>query len=736
VRFVSRSWLVVSIAAVALGLLPAVTAANHSLTELQSTGPNGGNTAVSSQYRSSSADGTRVFFQSSESLVSADTDASTDVYERSGGATTLLSTGPTGGNAAKTATFVAASQDGSRIFFRTAEPLVAADTDPAVDIYMRSNGATTLFSTGPAGGNGAFNVVFDAITPDGAMVFFDTSESLVSADIDGQRDVYQRSGGTTDELSIGPSGGDGDLPATFAGASKDGTHVVFTTDEPLAGTDFDFMQDVYDRSGGTTTQLSIGPAGGNGNLDFDYDAFLAGISANGSKIWIKTDETLTFDDTDTTDDVYEISGGTTTRLSIGPAGGNADLGAFFDGASEDGGRVFFDTTESLVPEDTDPAYDIYQRAGGQVTLISTGANGGNGTFFAAFRGATPNGSHVYFETFERLVGADTDANQDVYDASGGTTQLVSTSPTGGNGDIPASFQGSSADGSRVFFGTAESLVAIDTDGMPDTYERFSGNATLISTGPVSLNAEVPVLYDGASADGTRVFFETAEPLVVTDTDSAQDVYGASVVSGYARPRGASPLRASLVPAYQPCTSPNRAHGAPFAHPSCKPPTQTSGFLTIGTPDANGRAASSSGSAKFTTVAGNTSTSADEADVRIQVSISDVRRKSDLADYAGQLQLVPTLRITDRLNGSVPVDPATLSDLDFPVTVPCATTQDLGVGSTCSIATTADSVLPGTISEGKRTLMEMFQVRVFDGGADGLAATPGNSLFAVQGLFAP
>jgi hypothetical protein len=64
------------------------------------------------------------------------------------------------------------------------------------------------------------------------------------------------------------------------------------------------------------------------------------------------------------------------------------------------------------------------------------------------------------------------------------------------------------------------------------------------------------------------------------------------------------------------------------------------------------------------------------------------------------------------------------------------TQDLGVGSTCSIATTADSVLPGTISEGKRTLMEMFQVRVFDGGADGLAATPGNSLFAVQGLFAP
>jgi hypothetical protein len=28
------------------------------------------------------------------------------------------------------------------------------------------------------------------------------------------------------------------------------------------------------------------------------------------------------------------------------------------------------------------------------------------------------------------------------------------------------------------------------------------------------------------------------------------------------------------------------------------------------------------------------------------------------------------------------------------------------------------------------------VRVMDGGADGLAATPGNSLFAVQGVFVP
>jgi hypothetical protein len=725
-----------SLAFATLAALPALAAANHSLTELQSTGPNGGNATVSSQYRGASADGTRLFFQTNEALTSDDTDSSMDVYERSAGTTTRLSLGPDGGNAAKGASFTAASQDGSKVFLRTAESLVSADTDTVQDIYMRQNGATTLISTGPSGGNGAFNAIFDAITPDGSTVFFDTSESLVSGDVDAQRDVYQRAGGTTSEHSTGPTGGNGALGATFAGASKDGTHVVFTTDEPLASTDFDARQDVYARSGGVTTHLSIGPAGGNGNIDFDYDAFFGGISANGSKIWIRTDETLTFDDTDSADDVYEVSGGAISRISLGPAGGNADLGAYFDGASEDGSRVLLDTTESLVPEDTDAAYDIYQRAGGQMTLVSTGPNGGNGDFFAAFRGTTPDGVHVYFETYEQLVSADTDANQDVYDASGGQTTLLSTGITGGNGDVPASYLGSSDDGARVFFNTAESMVATDLDGMPDIYERFAGEATLISSGPTGGSAELPTLYDGASRDGTRVFFETDEPLVATDTDPSQDLYSASVVSSYARPKGASPIRASLVPAYQECTVPNRSHGAPLAFGSCNPPSQASSFLTIGSPDANSRTASSTGSVKLITILGNASTPADEADMTIQVSLTDVRKKSDLSDYTGQLQLLPTLRITDKLSGSAPVDPATLTDLDFPVTVPCTATADVNVGASCSVATTADSVLPGMITEVKRTILGLAQLRVFDGGADGIATTPGNTLFAVQGVFVP
>ena len=80
-----------------------------------------------------------------------------DLYDRSGGATTLLSTGPGGGNGALPAAYEGTSADGTRVFFSTSEALTAADTDTRRDVYARDGGATELLSTGPAGGNGAFD---------------------------------------------------------------------------------------------------------------------------------------------------------------------------------------------------------------------------------------------------------------------------------------------------------------------------------------------------------------------------------------------------------------------------------------------------------------------------------------------------------------------------------------------------------------------------------------------------
>jgi hypothetical protein len=693
------------------------------VTEIVSTGPAGGNGPVSSQFRGASADGSRIFFQSSEALVTADTDTRIDTYERAGATTTLLSIGPAGGNGAFNASFSANSADGTRVFFRTAEPLVSGDTDTTQDLYERFNGTTTLMSTGPAGGNGTFQAIFNAISQDGSRALFSTAESLVGADADGGwTDVYQRSNGTTTLISTGALGGNGQFGATYAGKSQDGSRVFFHTDEPLEGSDLDIAQDVYARSGGATSHLSIGPAGGNGNADFDYDAFFDGASADGSIAWLHTDEVLIGGDSDTANDVYQRIGAAITLVS----GGNADTGAFWVGSSENGSRVFFDTQESLVAPDTDASTDIYERAGGSTTLISTGPDGGNGELFSAFQGTTADGSRVFFHTPESLLAQDTDGMQDVYERAGGVTTLVSQGLGSTNGLEPATFNGASRDGTRVFFDTSEHLVGIATGIYPDIYERYAGSTTFLSVGPTGGNADFFAYFRGVSDDGTRLFFETAEALVGSDTDSAQDVYASSITTGaYARPKGAGPLRVSLVPAYDACTAPNREHGSPLAHPSCNPPVQSSGQLTIGSPDANQRTANSIGSAKLRVVTGAAG-GPDEADVVFTVSITDVRLKSDLSDYTGELEL----------NGTAPVDSGTTADLPFPVTVPCSSTANTAIGSTCAVNTTADAVLPGVVQEIKRTIWQLAAVRVNDGGLDGLAATPDNTLFATQGIFVP
>ena len=119
-----------------------------------------------------------------------------------------------------------------------------------------------------------------------------------------------------------------------------------------------------------------------------------------------------------------------------------------------------------------------------------------------------------------------------------------------------------------------------------------------------------------------------------------------------------------------------------------------------------------------------------------MSITDIRRKSDLSDYAGELQANASVRITDKYNGSVPNDPGVVQELSFPFPVPCVTTSSPNSGSTCAVTTTADTLVPGAIREGARAIWELGQVEVYDGGADGDVDTAPNTLFARQGIFIP
>jgi hypothetical protein len=78
----------------------------------------------------------------------------------------------------------------------------------------------------------------------------------------------------------------------------------------------------------------------------------------------------------------------------------------------------------------------------------------------------------------------------------------------------------------------------------------------------------------------------------------------------------------------------------------------------------------------------------------------------------------------------------VTDLDLGFNIACAPTGSAFIGSSCNLSTSADTLTAGTVREGKRSIWETRHVRVFDGGPDGDADTADNTLFAVQGLFAP
>ena len=126
-------------------------------------------------------------------------------------------------------------------------------------------------------------------------------------------------------------------------------------------------------------------------------------------------------------------------MSIGSTGGNGAPNAFFGAVSDDGERVYFDTWESLVPEDQDRAacppdgcFDVYEQVGGVVKLVST-TPGAGGTGHAMFATASADGERVVFETDERLLPGDIDAEQDLYEQHRGGISVISIRAGGGNG---------------------------------------------------------------------------------------------------------------------------------------------------------------------------------------------------------------------------------------------------------------------------------------------------------------
>lgn len=498
-----------------------------------------------------SDDGKRVAIETWEQLVPEDIDASSDVYERVGGVTRLASApqpGAPGPDGVSYNEIVA----GDHIYFQSTAGLVPGDTDGGVlDVYEFSGGVVRLVSEPAPGATGAESIDLVGASPDGTAVFSESKDHVTSEDgdcIGGRQcvDVYEHSGGTTRLVSApGPGATGPSWPARYAGSSQDGGRVFFSTKQSLTSEDADAdcptppvapdepagsgCGDLYERSGEQTRLVST-PEGGPTVLA-SGDTGFGGISDDGAHVFFTSPDHLAPGDGAGLD-VFERFNGRTILVSAPAPGGDGDDAGFVavGGNSADGSRVFFHTGDGLAPEDDDGGYsDVYERSGGTTKLVSTGPSSMTGEGFAFFEGTSEDGSRVFFETNEQLTADDLNSDNDIYARSADGTSLAS-GPTSADDPSPEVFyQGNSEDGLRMFFETPRRLDPADADSDEDIYENAEGQIALMSgpgLGASGGSEDVLRVHQAVSESGDRVFWITSERLVGADTDDRPDVYGA------------------------------------------------------------------------------------------------------------------------------------------------------------------------------------------------------------------
>ncbi len=262
--------------------------------------------------------------------------------------------------------------------------------------------------------------------------------------------------------------------------------------------------------------------------------------------------------------------------------------------------------------------------------------------------------------------------------------------------------------------------------------------TLAVSGSAAVNVVVRPQSAGDITNTASVDSAMFDP---DPADSSTQAVTTSIFTNYPRPGGGTPLRVPLVPEFRACLAPNATHIGPLNQGSCTAPQLQTSLLTT---SSTGRG---SAFARLDTVVGNPSTGADEADVRIAASASDVKAVAGGADYTGSLVLASTLRITDRANGATQQAAATVADSELTVPFTCTPTADPTLGSACNLSTTLDSLVPGFVKEGKRMLMGALSMKVLDAGPDGTLTPPSGtcpptcgsgdeSTFLRQGVFTP
>jgi hypothetical protein len=343
--------------------------------------------------------------------------------------------------------FQGASEDGSRVFFTTAQPLVPGDTDSGNDLYMASIGCaaaevgcepskrevTSLVQVSHGSEPAALQGVM-TVASDGSRAYF-VAHGVLSA-------------GTNSEGSAPTKGADN----LYAYDSVTGAPPAFIGElcsgPELSGEAEDVRCPPGLQSEGTgqmnDTSLWLEKAHG---VQTNSCGLSSPSCEPGRFLVFNTYARLSDDDTDSAVDVYRYDAqtGRLARVSAGEGGydanGNATAcsGSACDATihvgiedaevapghdldsraiSEDGSRVVFTTAGALSPAAINGLANVYEwheapgSGKGEVSLISAGSS----TEPVEDVVISSSGRDIFFSTTQGLVAQDTDGQTDVYDA--------------------------------------------------------------------------------------------------------------------------------------------------------------------------------------------------------------------------------------------------------------------------------------------------------------------------------
>ncbi len=328
--------------------------------------------------------------------------------------------------------------------------------------------------------------------------------------------------------------------------SADGRFVTFITDASNVvpgDTNFAFDAFVRDRLTNETTRVSVSSTGAEG----DQGGGATAISADGRFVAFTSGSTnLVAGDTNETSDafVHDRLTGVTERVSVSSTGAEGNLGSGATSISADGRFVaFVSYATNLVDGDTNNTLDafVHDRVTGVTDRVSVSSTGEQADRFSEGAAISADARFVAFQSFAtNLVAGDTNNGFDVFvhDLSTGTTERVSVSATGAQGDFSSFAPSISGEGRFVAFSAvATNLVVGDTNGTVDAFvrDRASGTTERVSVSTAGAQANERCDLPSISADGTRVAFQSlSTTLVERDTNGLDDIFVHDLTTGETR----------------------------------------------------------------------------------------------------------------------------------------------------------------------------------------------------------